>query len=548
MLNLLFGKPGSLAQHGEGNWTTLGGMGRIGRMKTLAGPVVDEDLSLTYAAVWSCSRLLTEALAGLPRHLYQRNGNDRTLAVDHPLYDVLHARPNDQTGDMPFWQGRALHQINWGNGFAEIERNRLGQVVNLHPIHVTRVLPPRPEDTQRRIAYRVLNNRNEAVDLADREMLHIPGTMSEDGRWGKGVIQYARESVGFGLATERHGAAYFGSGAQPKGLVTAAGMKDREKRREFRKEFKEVHGSPDSNEIVIMPLESKFTPITISNEDSQYLETRKHNGIVVCQWYRTPPTMVGLLDKATLNNVEHLSIDFVTYSLIPWVRLIESQCNLKLLSPEDPREFYIELNLSGLLRGDVKTRMDAYMQAIQNGIMSINEVRRLENLNGIGPAGDQHFVQLNMTTAERMAQEENPRKVNATSVAAGDLAALLRGPDTRQAAQARALLGDVLARMFRKEANAVRRAIKNVELDFGAWLARFGAKHSATVERAIAPVCGAYPELVDACEIAKYSCAESRRQLLAAYDTDTPEAMAARLDGWAEHRTAETLTHYLGDC
>lgn len=559
MLSLLFGPPGGAKRAivDAGAWSA-GGM-RIGRMRTQAGPVVDEDLALTYAACWCATRLIAETLGGLPLSVYRRNGNERMPATDFYLYDLLKYFPNQKMGGMALREGRTMHQVNWGNGFAEIEWNMLGEVANLWPIHPARVRPVRPSDSVPDADYFVRNNDGRQAELTAADMLHIPGALSEDGIWGKGVIQYARESIGFGIGTERHGATLFGSGAQPRGIVTMPGVKDRDARQNFREEWRQIHGSPDSNEIAILPPEGKFIPITMPPEDSQFLETRKLNHTVIAQWYRVPPHMIADLERATFSNIEEQEIEFVVYSLMPWVHKWEDELNRKLLTKEQRKDYFIEHQVSGLLRGNLPQRMTAYVQAINNGIMTINECRRLENLNGIGPAGDQNFIQLNMTTAQRLLESPDPSRTqgqaavaptnpaddddvgeggrddDAEARKAAGIAGLKRDTNYAAVTAARAVLHDVLSRMFMKEAKATQKALRNTSANFEAWLAEFHGKHAVVVTAAAVPAVAALRAggvEIEAPEIASRCVFASRETLLRAYNREDRAAMAARLEKW----------------
>lgn len=256
-------------------WYTLGGALWGGR-RTRAGVRVDEDSALTFAGVWRASRILSEAESGLPLLTYKRRDDDgREPATELPVYDLLKSMPNPDMESVSFRCGRTLHQVNWGNGFAEVERTgRTNDPLWLWPIHPSRVRPTMPHDKldAELFPYIVRNNDGTELGMKRDEMLHIPGAFPEDGVWGKGTIAYMRELVGYAQSVQRHGAGYFGSGAMPKGVLTLPGMKDPEARRQYRKEWKEVHGSPDANEIAILPVDAKFNPIMISNEDSQFLE------------------------------------------------------------------------------------------------------------------------------------------------------------------------------------------------------------------------------------------------------------------------------------
>ncbi len=413
MIGFLLGRPVRKRASSDGLWTGIGG--HTQRVKTRGGVEVDENVALTYSACWAATRILTETIAGLPLFMYLRQPNDdfRKLASDHSLFDLVKAHPNESMGSMAFRECLLASQINWGNGFAEIERETMrpdSPVKALWPIHASRVGPVRSTDTDarglpidpREFPYRVRNNDGASVVLRASEMLHVPGCITQDGIWGKGVIAYARESIGFGLATERHGATMFGAGLLPRGFLSMSGMKDPEVRRQFRQEWKDVHGHPDASDIAVLPPDAKFYHLIMNHEDSQFLETRKHNITEISRWYRLPPHLLGDLERATFSNVESQGLDFIIYSLMPWIQRWEEQLALKLLTPAERADYYFEHQLAGLLRGDLASRYAAYAIGLEKGFLTINQVCRLENMPGIGPAGDQHFIQLNMTTAENM--------------------------------------------------------------------------------------------------------------------------------------------------
>jgi HK97 family phage portal protein len=369
---------------------------------------IDEDKALNYSAVWCASRILMEGVGSLPPRLYQRTPEGHRELSDDPRYYVAGCAPNPRMPAFTFWEGRTLHQVNHGNGFAEIDRDRRsGELLALWPIHPGRVKPVLPRDNLPGFDYRVRNNDGSYVNLRASEMLHIPGAGSEDGIWGKGVITLARESVGMGIATEEHGAAYFGGGCQPRGIVTGIGLKEKEDRANFREEWKEIHGSPDSGEIAILPTDAGYTPITLSNEDSQFIGTRKHNITEFARWYRVPPHMLMDLERATFSNIEHQRIEFVENSLVSWLYRIAGQLDLKLLT-EDERKagYYFGYDLTALLRGDFETRMRGYQVAIQTGILTLNDVLRAEGRNTIGPEGDERFMPLNITTLKRLVSAQ----------------------------------------------------------------------------------------------------------------------------------------------
>lgn len=211
------------------------------RVRTNAGVTVDEELALTYVAVFTCSRIISESVSSLPLFCYKRKETgDRSLTADISASELISLAPNPLMTAMPFRDGRTLHQLNWGQGFAEIVRDpRTGEISELWPIHPGRVRPALPR-TSENYKYIVRNNDGSAIGMHADEMLHLCGTLSDDGVWGRSIIQYARESIGFGMGLERHGASFFGTGAQPKGLLVTPGLRQRDDKRAFRQEWKEM--------------------------------------------------------------------------------------------------------------------------------------------------------------------------------------------------------------------------------------------------------------------------------------------------------------------
>jgi HK97 family phage portal protein len=549
MLNFLLGTWG--ASNPSSAWIASS-------VQTRAGIPLSYDSALNFGAVWCATRVLAEANSVCPILIYRRTDtHDRDLDRDHPANRALRLQPNNDMGITAFREGRTMHQVNWGNGFAEIAEGADGEV-QLYPIHPSRVKLPMADELARGYAYRIKSDAGDATLLRASEMLHVPGVLSEDGIWGKGVIQYARESIGGGLAVEKHGWDYFGTGAQPKGVLTTPGVKDNESRAALRAEWKRIHGQ-NSGEIAIFPPSSEYKAITLPNEASQFIQTRKHNIGEIGRWYRVPVYMLEEYEKAaSFASVEQRGIDFVTFSLLPWIRKWEDELNRKLIG-DDPDTF-IECQLGGLLRGDLKSRYDAYVVAIQNGWLSINEVRRLENLNSIGPAGDQHFVQLNMTTAEAILDgsarpttnnldsqqmfDAWTRKALGLRQTRGNQLRLKhrRQRRTQLTSAAHNVLHDTLLRMFTKEAKAVERAFTSPT--FPDWLKEFHHRHRNVLADALGPTASVLiliDKLANPTQLATTICAHSADQLLLAFNTHTKAEFLHMLHGWPANRaTFET--------
>ena len=389
--------------------------GRGGGVRTKAGVTVSEDSSLTYSGVWCATRVLVEAAGMCPCFIYERlASNDRRAAPEHPVFTLVKDAPNPEMPAIGYWEFQRFGEIIWGNSYAEIERRDYfdpeSDPVALWPIHPCRVSVLADWETDRQgnnlvaagYYYKIRNDDNTCVVLRRDEMLHTPGVLTEDGITGKGVIQYARESIGYAKAVENHGSAYFGSGAQPPGMVAGADLRKPEERKNFRAEWKELHAA-GSSEIVLLPNGATYTPFAISNEDSQFLGSQEWGIETIGRWFKVNPYLLMSAKSIGVKaSVEQAGIEFVTFSLMPWLIRSAQQINFKLIRPADLRRYYAEHVVEALQRGDLKGRVDALRLMIGTGLMSINEARRLENQNSIGAAGDQYYLPANLVTADRI--------------------------------------------------------------------------------------------------------------------------------------------------
>lgn len=276
-------------------------------MKTAAGISVNEAKAMTYSACWAATMLLSSSEGMLPLKLFRkRSGGGSDVMHEHRSHRLVHNRPNPEMTPMMFRSSRTAQQVNRGNCYSEIERNAGGQIDNLWPIHASRIPP---ETNIRRengkLVYYVNNNDGSKTPIQADDMLHIPSPISEDGIVGMGVITQARLSIALGLATETHGAAYFGSGATPKTVITSTPgtgtkFKNKEEQDDFRRQWNEMHGGPENaNRPAILPPGLDIKPLNFSAEDSQFLETRQFSIEEVARWYGVPPHLIGHLLRAT---------------------------------------------------------------------------------------------------------------------------------------------------------------------------------------------------------------------------------------------------------
>ena len=391
---------------------------------TTSGKAVTERSAMQMTAVYSCVRILAEAVAGLPLHLYKYNDDGgKEKAIDHPLYRLLHDEPNPEMSSFVFRETLMTHLLLWGNAYAQVIRNGKNEVVALYPLMPNKMSVDRDENGHLYYTYyrgpdEAIKNKEFAVTLQPSDVLHIPG-LGFDGLVGYSPIAMAKNAIGMAIACEEYGAKFFANGATPGGVLEhPSTIKDPQRVREsWQAAF---GGSSNSNKVAVLEEGMKYTPISISPEQAQFLETRKFQINEIARIFRIPPHMVGDLEKSSFSNIEQQSLEFVKYTLDPWVIRWEQSIQRALLSYDEKVRYFVKFNLEGLLRGDYQSRMNGYAIGRQNGWMSANDIRELENLDRI-PAeegGDLYLINGNMlplkdagafaNTTDNDGKEENP--------------------------------------------------------------------------------------------------------------------------------------------
>ena len=374
---------------------------------SMAGKVVTERSAMQMTAVYACVRILSEAVAGLPLHFYKYNEDgSKQKAVDNPLYHLLHDEPNPEMTSFVFRETLMTHLLLWGNAYAQIIRNGKGEVVALYPLMPNKMQVDRDENGK--LYYTYSRSDTEAktmegitVRLEPRDVLHIPG-LGFDGLVGYSPIAMAKNAIGLAIATEEFGSKFFANGAAPSGVLEHPGtIKDPTRVREaWQSQF---GGSGNSGKVAVLEEGMKYTPISISPEQAQFLETRKFQINEIARIFRVPPHMLADLEKSSFSNIEQQSLEFVKYTLDPWVIRWEQSLSRSLLTPEEKKRYFFKFNLEGLLRGDYQSRMNGYAIARQNGWMSANDIRELENLDRIPSeqGGDLYLINGNMLPLNR---------------------------------------------------------------------------------------------------------------------------------------------------
>jgi len=373
--------------HVGGGWNFLFG-------STPAGKMVNETTAMQTSTVYACVRILAEAVASLPLHVYQRQPDGgKVIDHDHPLYRLLHDEPNDEMTSFVFRETLMSHLLIWGNAYAQIVRDGRGYPIALYPLLPNRMTVDRANNG--RLIYKYKSDRD-VIQFNRENVLHIPG-LGFDGLVGYSPIAMAKNAVGMSIATEEYGSRFFANGATPGGILEHPGtIKDIKRVKESWEAG--YQGVDNAHKMAILEEGMKFHQISIPPEQAQFLETRKYQIGEIARIFRVPPHMVGDLDKSSFSNIEQQSLEFVKYTLDPWVVRWEMSLQQSLLMPGEKTTVCIKFNVDGLLRGDFQTRMAGYSTGIQNGFLSINDVRASEDLNLLSDeeGGNLHFVNGNM--------------------------------------------------------------------------------------------------------------------------------------------------------
>ena len=381
-----------------------------------SGKVVTERTAMQMTAVYSCVRILSEAVAGLPIHYYEyQDDGSKRKAVENPLYFLLHDEPNPDMTSFIFRETLMTHLLLWGNAYAQIIRNGKGEVIALYPLMPNKMSVNRDDDGTIYYLYSKSVDEGKAEDagyhyLRKEDVLHIPG-LGFDGLVGYSPIAMAKNAIGLAIATEEFGSKFFANGAAPSGVLEHPGtIKDPKKVREAW--MSQFGGSSNSGKVAVLEEGMKYTPISISPEQAQFLETRKFQINEIARIFRVPPHMVGDLEKSSFSNIEQQSLEFVKYTLDPWIVRWEQALNKALLSEKDKNKYFFKFNVEGLLRGDYQSRMQGYAVARQNGWMSANDIRTLEDLDKISPedGGDLYLVNGNMLPLNKAGAYANKEK------------------------------------------------------------------------------------------------------------------------------------------
>ena len=372
---------------------------------TLAGITVTKDAALKLSAAWRCTSILTGSVAMLPLPVYQRRrdgGKER--ATNHPLYALLHDRPNAwQTSHE--WRELLMHHLLWrGNAYSRIVKGPRGPVDQLVPMHPDAVTPEQQRDGS--IKYRVRMQDGQTQTLYDDEVFHLRG-LSDDGVTGLDVITHAAQTMGIGLAQERFAGQFFAQSPAPGAVAEHPGQLGKEATERLRDQMAKRATGANQQKLLVLEEGMKFTQMQVglTAEQAQLIQARETSAEDVCRWFGVPPHMAGLTAKSTSwgTGIEQQSIGYVVYTLLPWLRKWEARISHDLILAPDT--YYAEFIVDALLRGDAKSRAETLQIWRRNGIVNADEWRAMENLNAIPDgAGEIYTIEANMTRLEQVGE------------------------------------------------------------------------------------------------------------------------------------------------
>lgn len=369
-----------------------------------SGVSVTPDSAMRCATVFACIRVLAESVAQLPRHVYRKTEDAKQRDDAHPLHWLLNVAPNSWQTSFEFFELGMTHLGLRGNFFAWKNRLSNGKVWELIPLRPDRMQVKQNDNWS--LSYTYTPDGKAPWTLTSKYVLHVRG-LGCDGVTGMSPVTQAREAVGLALVTEKHGAKLFSNGAHMKGMLKHPGKLSDPAAKRLRASFEENNsGTDNAFRTALLEEGMDWVSVGMSSDDAQFLETRKYQRGEIASMFRVPPHMIGDLERATFSNIEQQSIEFVTRSLMPWLKRWEQAITRDLITPADQGKVYVEFNADALLRGDTLSRYQAYGQAIKDGWMNRNEVRAKENLNAEDGLDD-FLTPLNMAKGTDPTPPEN---------------------------------------------------------------------------------------------------------------------------------------------
>lgn len=365
-----------------------------------------QDVALRYSTFFACNRVLAETFASVAINEFKKLKNgDKEKTDDTGLLPILRFAPNDETSRYNF-QECMMYQINLGGNFVA-ERLMNGRKIAGFLQIPWQNYDIRRSRTSRKLEYRIhgggstrdegfISDEGSQLILNRDQVLHIPGP-STGGFVGMSILEFASSTIRLGLTYDTFGQKFYDNGAAPSGVFEIPKFLKDEAYNRLKKDLDSRHaGLMNSGKPMLLEDGLTYNPVTIKPVDAELLNSRKFQVEDICRFFRVQPHLVQHLEKSTNNNIEQQSLEFVMYTMLPHFKRVEDNINSQLLTPRQRAEgYFLEYNMASLLRGDQKAMSTAFSKGIQWGWYSVNDVRRILNLNSV-ENGNIHLQPLNM--------------------------------------------------------------------------------------------------------------------------------------------------------
>ena len=388
---------GSQTQMSRGGWLSA----LLGSARSDAGQVVTPASALSLTVLQNCVTLLSESIAQLPIELYERSGDDRKPAVDHPLYSILKYEPNPWQTPFEYQEQSQVAAGLRGNSYSFIDRDQDGVIQGLYPLDNEAVTVMKGSDLMP--VYQVYGS-----EPMPKRLVHHVRWMSTNGYTGLSPVLLHANAIGHAQAIQQYAGKSFMNGTALSGVIErpkeSPALKDQASVDRITDGWNaKFGGSGNAKKVALLQEGMTFKPLSMTNVDAALIDALRLSALDIARIYKIPAHMVNELEGATFSNIEHQSLQFVIYTLLPWVKRHEQAKTRDLLLPSERKQYFIEYNLAGLLRGDQSSRYAAYAVGRQWGWLSINDIRRLENMPPVN-GGDIYLSPMNMVDASKPQQ------------------------------------------------------------------------------------------------------------------------------------------------
>ena len=466
--------------------------------KSKTGVYIDSDTALSSSAVWSAVMQLSQAVGSLPLHLYKRlNPRGKERYSSHPCYHLLHLQPNPEMTSMVFREVMTGQVLIYGTAYAEKQLNGVNKITALWPLISSKMELRRSNTAELYYRYQMPDGKYHYFN--SNQILRITG-FSSNGLLGYCTYEKMSEPIGLSLALEEYASRFFSNGATPPSVLEHPASLSQEAQDRLRDNWSKVYGGlSNAHRIAILEEGMKLNTFGIDPEHAQAIESRKFMIDEVARIFNMPPHMLKQLGDSSYNNIEEQALEFIKYTLRPWLVRFEQAYNTQLLSIQEQDQLFFEHLVDGLLRGDTETRHQAYATGRQWGYYSANDVREMENMNPV-EGGDLYMVPLNMIPADQMENPSEPEKPDIEEITdIEETKAYWRNMDVRAAVSSMKrveyshipLFQDAAQRIINKEVSAIKKAVKNHLRDiqsFEQWVDEFYEGMPEYIRRVFWPV------------------------------------------------------------